>query len=147
MRYLGLDIGERRIGVAVSDPAGRVATPLCVLDASKTFGDAAELRRLIDEYEAESVVVGLPLSMDGTEGPQARRIRGLAERLGRLVAVPVRFADERLSSTEATRVMRGAGLSERSQRGVKDQVAAAIFLQTYLDRGSDSRGEDSEQEG
>ena len=80
MRVLGLDIGDKRIGVAVSDPSGTVATPLVVLDAAPVLGDGRDLMRLTEEYEVELVVVGLPRSMDGREGPQAARL-GLAGKL------------------------------------------------------------------
>jgi putative holliday junction resolvase len=145
VRILALDIGEKRIGVAVSDPTGTVATPVSVVDAAKAMGDGSPLRRLAEDYEAELLVVGLPLSLDGTEGPQAARVRTAAARLAGFLRLPVEFADERLSSAEATRVMAEAGLDERRQRGSKDMVAAAVFLQSYLDsRSTDDRiGEQS----
>jgi len=139
VRALGLDIGEKRIGVAVSDAQGRVATPLKVLDARRTLGDGVELRRLIDEYEAELLVVGLPLSLDGTEGPQARRVRSAAAKLSVLAPLEMVFADERLSSAEAKRRMREAGTSERDQRGSVDMIAASLFLQAYLDARNEAQ--------
>ncbi len=133
MRVLGLDIGEKRIGVAVSDPSGTVATPLTVLDAPSVLGDGAALARIVEDYEAELLVAGLPVSLAGEEGPQAGRVRRAAERLAGLVGLPLAFADERLTSVEASRRMREAGADERRQRGSKDMVAAAILLQAYLD--------------
>jgi putative Holliday junction resolvase len=133
MRILGLDIGEKRIGVAVSDPSGTVATPLAVLDAGRAVGDGRELSRLASDYDAELLVAGLPLSLDGSEGPQTVRVRQAAARLAQLVSLPLEFADERLSSTQARRSMADAGVSGRDQRGSVDMVAAAIFLQSYLD--------------
>jgi putative holliday junction resolvase len=133
MRVLALDIGEKRIGVAVSDPSGTVATPLVVLDAARAFGDGRELVKLARDYEAELVVVGLPLSMDGTEGPQAKRVRSAAARLAGFLQVPFDFFDERLSSAEASKSMASAGVSSRDRRVNVDMVAAAIFLQSYLD--------------
>lgn len=140
MRILGLDIGEKRIGVAVSDPSGSVATPLAVLDARQTLRDGRELAKLVSDYEVELLVAGLPLSLDGTEGPQATRARSAAERLAGLVSLPLEFADERLSSTAARRAMTEAGVSDRQKRGSVDMVAASIFLQSYLDarRGPDA---------
>ncbi len=129
---LGLDIGERRVGVAVSDPRQRVASPLCVLDSS-VLRDPRPVADLVSEYEIERLVIGLPLSLEGEEGPQARRIREVGMRLAAEVGVAVDFADERLSSAEASRAMRSTGLSEREQRGRVDMVAAALFLQSYLD--------------
>lgn len=133
MRVLGLDIGEKRVGVAISDPGGRVATPLTVLDTRQLLRDGRPLTRLIDDYEIERVVAGLPLTFEGTEGPQAARVRQTVERLLPALAVPVDFADERLSSAEARRRMREAGADSRAQRGSTDMVAAAVFLQAYLD--------------
>lgn len=133
MRVIGLDIGERRIGVAVSDPTGTVATPLAVLDAARVLGDGQELQRIVDDYEVAEAVVGLPLTLEGAEGPQAARIRQAVRRLETLVRIRFRFTDERLSSAEASRRMREAGANERTQRGSKDMVAASIFLQADLD--------------
>lgn len=134
MRILGLDIGEKRIGVAISDPAERVATPVTVLDARRVLGDGADLRRLLGDYEdVELVVVGLPRSMDGTEGPQAARTRVAAERIAGFTGLEIRFVDERLSSAEAERRMAETGADARARRGSVDMVAASILLQAYLD--------------
>ncbi len=141
MRVLALDIGERRVGVAISDPAGKVATPLEVVDASEASKHGGKLQRIVDDYEIQTVIVGLPLSLDGTEGPQARRVRNVAESLARFLPVTIEFVDERLSSVEAKRRMREAGHDERSQRGVIDMVAASIFLQDYLDATQASASE------
>jgi putative pre-16S rRNA nuclease len=132
VRVLALDIGERRVGVAVSDASGRIATPVKVLDAS-VLANAAALRRLVGDYEAELVLVGLPLSLDGTEGPQARHVRALVAKFAPHLGVPVDFADERLSSAQAARTMQEAGMSERDQRGRLDAVASSLFLQAWLD--------------
>jgi putative holliday junction resolvase len=142
VRVLGLDIGERRIGVAISDPEQRVASPLCVLDAS-VLRDPQPIVGLLAEYEAERLVIGLPLSLDGTEGPQATRVREVGTRLAQAVGMDVDFIDERLSSVEASRAMSAAGFTEREKRGRVDMVAAALFLQSYLDRraGSPSAAE------
>jgi putative holliday junction resolvase len=133
MRVLALDIGEKRIGVAVSDPSGMVATPVMVLDATRALADGADVSRLVKEYEASVVVVGLPVSLDGTEGPQAQRVRKAGSRLEGFLDTPVVFVDERLSSTQASRAMAATGTSSRQRRGSVDMVAASIFLQSYLD--------------
>lgn len=133
MRALGLDIGSVRIGVAVSDPSGSVASPLTVLDARALASDIGPLARLVEDYEPECLVVGLPLSLSGGTGPQADAVRATAERLAGAVGVPLAYADERLSSAEARRVMSASGLSEREQRGSVDKVAAALVLQGWLD--------------
>lgn len=130
---LALDIGEKRLGVAVSDPDGRVATPLVVLDTPALLRDARPLMRLVEDYEAGRVVVGLPLSLDGTEGPQARRTRSLVTKLAQALPSDIVFVDERLSSAEAKRRMAETGATERDMRGSVDMVAASVLLQRYLD--------------
>lgn len=132
MRVLGLDIGERRVGVAVSDPGGRVATPVKVLQAPLS-ADLSSFRRVLDDYEVEMIVVGLPLSMDGSEGPQAALVRKEVARLAKAVVVEWRFQDERLSPIAAQRMMAEAGADSRKRRGSVDMVAASIMLQTFLD--------------
>jgi putative Holliday junction resolvase len=141
VRAIGLDIGARRIGVAVSDPAGRVASPVAVLDARELGHDAKALVEMVEDYEAEVLVVGLPLTLGGAEGPQAAEVRVVADRLADRTGVPVEYRDERLSSVEARRVMRDAGMSEREQRGSVDKVAAAIMLQNWLDARKGAAGE------
>lgn len=133
MRRLGFDIGEARIGVAVSDPAGRVATPLTVLDARALARDAAPLRRLIEDYEPAELVVGLPLTMAGDEGPQAASVKATVRRLFEPLGIPVAYHDERLSSREAERAMADAGADSRKRRGSVDMVAAALLLQSFLE--------------
>lgn len=137
MRVLGLDIGERRIGVAISDPFGNVATPLAVVDAHATMTDASPLANLLRDYDdIGSIVVGLPLSLDGTEGKQASSAKQVGERIAALLGLPAVFVDERLSSAEAHRRMAEAGADSRKRRGSVDMVAAAVILQSYLDAES-----------
>lgn len=133
MRALGLDIGEARIGVAVSDPSGRIASPIAVVDARNPSRAVRELAELVEDYEIERLVVGLPLTLAGEEGPQAVEVRGTADRLATELGVPVSYQDERNSSAEARRSMREAGMSDKEQRGSLDKVAAAIVLQGWLD--------------
>ena len=133
MRALGLDIGERRIGVAVSDPSGTVATPLVVLDARSLARDGTPLRRLVEDYEPALLVVGMPLTMAGQEGPQAAIVKATVRRLLEPLGVPVAYHDERLSSAAANRAMAEAGADERARRGSVDMVAASLLLQSYLD--------------
>lgn len=147
MRVLALDIGEKRIGVAVSDPSGRVAIPLAVLDARRVLGDGSELRRLLGDYDdVEALVVGLPRTLSGEESSQAARIRVAAGRIAEMTGLPVNFADERLSSAEAERRMAEMGLDSRQRRGSVDMVAAAIFLQAYLDSERRERHESGESD-
>jgi len=130
---LGLDPGERRIGVAVSDPRGVAAQPLRVIERASFAEDAARLRELVEARKAERVVVGLPLGMDGEAGPAARSARRYANRLRRELQVEVVLWDERLSTAEAERSLLSAGESRARRREVRDAVAAALILQSYLD--------------
>lgn len=133
MRALALDIGEVRVGVAVSDPDMRVASPVCVLPAQEVLAHAATFRRVLEDWEPDVLVCGLPRTMAGEEGPQAERICLAAEKIARTCGLPLEFADERLSSSEAKRILREQGLSERAMRGKVDMVAASLFLQSWLD--------------
>lgn len=133
MRYLALDIGERRIGVASSDLTGTVASPLCVLDAREVLAGGRGWRRILEDHEPECLVCGRPRTLAGQDGPQARRVMDQARAIGEACGLPVVFVDERLSSAEAKRILREQGLSERSMRGKVDMVAASLFLQAYLD--------------
>ena len=133
MRAVALDIGEVRIGVAASDVTGTVASPVCVLPAAEVIGNARTWRRVLEDYEPEVLVCGLPKTMAGDEGPQAQKIRDVANHIHASCGIPLDFVDERLSSTEAKRILRMQGLTEKRMRGKIDMVAASLFLQTWLD--------------
>ncbi len=133
MRALALDIGERRIGVAVGETATGVASPICVLPSVEVLSGARTWRHVLEDHEPEVLVCGLPKSMSGEEGPQAQRVRELAAQISDSCGVPLDFVDERLSSAEAKRILRFEGLSEKRMRGKVDMVAASLFLQTWLD--------------
>ena len=133
MRVMALDIGEKRVGVAISDPGERVASPLCVLPANEVRTGAKSFRALLEDWEPELLVCGLPYSLSGEEGPQAARIRLFAEEVAVVTGLPLQFADERLSSTEAKRSLREKGLSEKAMRGKVDMIAASLVLQAWLD--------------
>ncbi|MGH9111017.1 MAG: Holliday junction resolvase RuvX [Acidimicrobiales bacterium] len=137
-RAIGLDIGSRRIGVAVSDSEGTVATPYEVVTrAGDRAVDHARIVALVAEAEAGVVVVGLPLSLDGSIGPAARSILEESDELRAElpVAVEVVTWDERLSTVEAERSLRAGGVTGRKGRRVVDQVAATVILQSWLDAG------------
>ncbi|MDO5118227.1 MAG: Holliday junction resolvase RuvX [Eggerthellaceae bacterium] len=133
MRIMALDIGEKRIGIAISDPDERVATPLCVLDASQVERGEKAFTRLLEDWEPELFLAGLPLSLCGEEGPQSLRVKSIASGISERFSIPVEYSDERLSSREAKRILREEGLSEREMRGKIDMIAASVFLQTWLD--------------
>jgi putative Holliday junction resolvase len=132
VRILALDPGERRVGLAVSDPGGHVAVPLAVY-VRRGRGDADALAAIAARECAEAIVVGLPLRLDGSRGPQAIR----AERFGRAVAavsgLPVVFWDERFSTREAERLNAESGMSRARRRTSVDATAATVILQDYLD--------------
>ena len=133
-RVLGLDYGTRRVGVAVSDPLGITAQPRVVLDA-RDPRLMEQIAGLATELGVERVVVGLPVSLNGTEGPAAAAAREFAAAVGEATGLPVELADERFTSVSAERVLVEAGLSGRRRRAVRDRVAAAVMLQAYLDGG------------
>ncbi len=140
MRIMALDIGETRVGVAVSDPGERVASPVCVLPAAEALAGAKTFQRVLEDWEPELLLCGLPYTMAGEEGPQATRIRSAAIRIGQAVDLPVEFADERLSSQEAKRSLREKGFDERAMRGKIDMIAASLFLQAWLDARCEREG-------
>ena len=134
MRALGIDLGERRIGVAVCDAEGRVATPLTVIERSGSLArDHRQIAELVAEHEAETVVVGLPLSLDGGTGPAARGAEREAQQLQAALAVPVLTHDERLTTVIAERALAESGLSAKARRRRVDMVAASVILQGWLD--------------
>lgn len=134
-RVLGLDLGTRRIGVAVS--SGTIATPHSVLERGRDrTADHAAVAALVDELGAERVVVGLPLSLDGKMGPAATAAADEAAALGDVLAVPVETYDERLTTVTADRSLSSLGLKGQARRRVVDKVAAAVILQAWLDRTS-----------
>jgi putative Holliday junction resolvase len=129
---LGVDVGDVRIGVARSDPSGLIATP--VETVARGRGDLARLRALAEEEPTLEIVVGLPRSLSGGEGPSAEKVRRFAGRLASYVApVPVRLCDERLSTVSAEATLRERGRSGQKRRAVVDQAAAVVILQNALD--------------
>ncbi len=134
MRILALDLGARRIGVAISDSTGTIAQGLEVIDRQAGGNVLTQIRRRVAANLVERIVVGLPLRMDGTEGVEAEKVRRFVNRLREVVGVPVDVQDERLSSAEADRIMIAADVSRARRRRRRDAVAAALILQTYLDR-------------
>lgn len=129
---LGVDVGDARIGVARSDPSGMLATP--VETVRRGAGDLARIRALAEEFAAVEVVVGLPRSLSGGEGPAAARVREFAREIAQAVApVSVRLCDERLSTVSAEAVLRGQGKKGQKRRAVVDQAAAVVILQNALD--------------
>jgi len=134
MRVLALDLGSKRVGVAVSDRSGTIATPLTVLQRSgRTSLDHERIRALVEEEEAVLVVVGLPLSMDGSVGKAAQAALREAKALATVVGVPVETFDERLTTVTADRMLMEFRMRAEDRRKVIDKVAAAVILQSWLD--------------
>ncbi len=133
MRVLGLDVGDRRIGVALSDSLGLTAQPLTVLNRQDAARDVEAVRALVERHEVERVVVGLPLTLRGAQGPQAKKVASFADILRRRLSVPVQFVDERLTSVQGERALMAMGSSRRKRKQVIDQVAAQLILQQFLD--------------
>jgi len=135
-RALGLDIGTRRIGVALSDSAGTVATPYGVVDRSgERARDHRRIAALVDEAGAEVVVVGMPLSLDGSVGPAAQVVLDEIDQLRGVVAAEIVTWDERLSTVQAERSLRAGNVRKGKRRQIVDQVAATVILQSWLDAG------------
>ena len=134
MRLLGLDVGDRRIGVALSDPEGRLASPLTTLERSKSGSEFTAILELVRNREVGCIVVGLPHSLSGRIGPQARKIEEFIEALSRQTSVPIRTWDERFSTAAAEKALSAAGRRRKELKKRRDAAAAAIILQGYLDR-------------
>ena len=135
-RSVALDLGTRRIGVALSDSGGTVATPYETVHRTGDRGrDHRRIAEIVDEAGAEVLVVGLPVSLDGTVGPAARAILGEVDEIGAVVGVDVVTWDERLSTVQAERSMREMGVRKDRRRRIVDQLAATVILQSWLDAG------------
>ena len=133
MRILALDHGTVRIGVALSDELKMIASPLEFIPAEPFADVLTRLKGLIREKEVELIVIGMPRNMDGSYGPAAEKVREFATALKDALAIPLKMWDERLSSTQANRMMSEGGVKRDKRKEKVDGMAAAIFLQSYLD--------------
>ena len=141
MRVLALDVGEKRIGAALSDPSKTLASPLTTIVSDTDSERFDSVLSLAAEHDVEEIVVGLPLSLSGRRGPQAGRVSRFAERLAALTPLPVKMVDERYSSVEAERLLRQAGRKPSRDKGRVDAAAAALVLQRHLDSRRAARGD------
>lgn len=130
-RLLGLDIGERRIGVAVSDELGTIASPVATIDTRSDV--VAELRKLMQRFDTAQFVVGLPIGLSGREGPQAIEVRSIADELAEVLPADIIYSDERLSSAIANQTLIAQGTRRENRKKHVDAMAAAVILQGYLD--------------
>lgn len=133
-RYLALDVGERRIGVALSDASGRLATPLTTIGAVPQQAAIERIVRLCAEHEVAEVVLGLPLTLRGEVGPQAVVVQRFGAALGAALGLPLHYYDERLTSAAADQMLREMGVKPEKRKLQIDQVAASIILQDFLDQ-------------
>ena len=132
-RSLGLDIGDKRVGVALSDPQGILASPLTIIHRQDEAADFEAIVSIINLHQVGQIIVGLPRSMDGTLGKQAEKTKAFVDRLISHIKVPLEFRDERLSTVSARRLMREAGAKKTRGKTHDDAAAAAVILQGYLD--------------
>ena len=137
---LGLDIGDIRIGVALSDELGAAAHPLCTLTRKNRKVDLIAISDLISIHKVERVIIGLPLSLDGSIGPQAEKVQKFAKRLEDVINIPIEFQDERFTTAEAEEILQELNKNTKEQKELIDEVAAVIILTDYLnqDRGTTS---------
>ena len=133
MRLLGVDLGSKTIGLAVSDPLLKIASPITTLKRSKLSSNAIEFSNIIKNYQIGGIIVGLPINMDGTEGPRVQATRDWSLDLARILTIPVAFWDERLSTVAVERMMLKADMTRNKRAAKIDQAAAAYILQGALD--------------
>ncbi len=133
-RILAIDYGRVRHGLAVSDGLGMASHPLAALQRKNPAQDLRHLSRVIDDRDIRRIVLGLPLNMDGSEGPMSKEVRKFGDLLGAELSLPVDYEDERLSTDEAESLLMDRGLRPSERRRLRDSLAAAVILQTLLDR-------------
>jgi len=141
---LGIDYGTKRIGLAVGDEETRLPTPIKTIVESGPSRQIQAVARVAEEYGATGFVLGLPLNMNDTEGPQAKTVRTFGDQLAAHTRKPVHYVDERLSSFAADDLLRGAELTRKKKKGVQDAVAATVILQNYF-QNADREADDDRQ--
>ncbi|MFP4016964.1 MAG: Holliday junction resolvase RuvX [Halanaerobiales bacterium] len=143
MRSMGLDYGDKTIGVAISDPMGWTAQSKGVIRRTNLTDDFRELKEYIDEYSVDEVVVGLPINMNGTMGKRAEKTKEFVNFLKKRLDLPIKLWDERLSTSQAEGILLEADMSRKKRKKVIDQLAANIILQSYLDAQSKNKEDKS----
>lgn len=135
MRYLAVDLGEKRTGLAVGDDLSRMVSPMKVIECSR--GDLLDaVREAVEDADADAIVIGLPINMDGTEGPAATKVRTFGEALAAATNLPVHYQDERLTSYAADQRMARSGRTHKQKKSIRDALAAAEILRDFLDAQS-----------
>ncbi len=132
---LGLDIGDIRIGVALIDELGVAAHPLCTLTRKNRKVDLIAISDLVSIHKVERVIIGLPISLDGSIGPQAEKIQKFAKRLAHVIDIPIEFQDERFTTAEAEEILKSLNKDTAERKELIDEVAAVIILRDYLNQG------------
>ncbi|MDD3656927.1 MAG: Holliday junction resolvase RuvX [Atribacterota bacterium] len=143
MRILGIDLGEKRIGLALSDALGITAQGLPTIQVQAEQEICPKIMKIIQEKKVEQLVFGLPKNMNGTLGPQAKKVQECAQKLKQLSSLPIDFEDERLSTVRAEQVLLEADTSRAKRRKVIDRLSAVIILQSYLDRKGKKKNENN----
>ncbi len=138
-RSLGLDVGDKRVGVALSDSGGILASPLTIISREDETADIEAIISIVNQHQVKQIVVGLPRSMDGSLGEQAEKVKAFTQKLCSYTEVPVEFRDERLTTVSAKRLMRAVNTKKTKKKVRHDAIAAAIILQGYLDEGREVR--------
>jgi putative Holliday junction resolvase len=142
---LGIDYGDRKIGLAVSDLLGITAQPLISYRRKTEKEDADYFKRVVSEYEIKEIIIGLPLRMDGSSGTRAEKTREFARWLGQVLNLPIHFWDERLTTKQATKILSQQKIPPKAKKDIEDQVSAVIILSTYLEskRAGSNAGQNS----
>jgi len=139
VRILALDVGQKRIGVAVSDPLGITAQGVGVIKRKNIEEDINEVRKYVDEYKAGSIVIGMPINMDGTKGDSANKVTEFVDIVSSGLNIPVATYDERLSTKESEKFLISSDVSRKKRKGVIDKIAAQLILESYLQRLKNSK--------
>ncbi|MCY3552415.1 MAG: Holliday junction resolvase RuvX [Candidatus Poribacteria bacterium] len=134
---LGLDVGDTRIGVALSDELGVAAHPLCTLTRKNRKVDLIAISDLVSIHKVECVVIGLPISLDGSIGAQAEKVQKFAKRLEHVIDIPIEFQDERFTTAEAEEILHELNKDAKAQKELIDEVSAVVILDDYLNRGQE----------
>jgi putative Holliday junction resolvase len=140
-RILGIDYGTVRVGLAISDPDRKIAFPLSTYERRNPDQDATHFRKIIEEEEIGQLLIGLPIHLDGRESEKAKEARAYGIWLNQITGLPIAFADERFSTVQAEAALWSAGLTHKRRKARRDQVAAQIVLQGFLDSGCPAEGE------
>lgn len=134
MRIIGIDLGEKRIGIAISDELGITSQGLPTIYTKTEIDDIESIKLVIEQYKAEKVIFGLPINMNGSIGPQAKKAIEFAEKVKDICKIPVEMVDERLTTSTAERVLIQGNRSRKKRKKVIDKMSAVLILQTYLDK-------------